>query len=183
MSHLALLILAIGLSMDAFAVSLASGASIRHQQLRHSLRLAVFFGAFQALMPALGWAAGSELRGPLGSAAGWIAGGILAIIGARMFHGALKGEDEESDAAGAPCTTMLVLLAVATSIDAFAAGVSLSLRQVEIGLPVLLIGGVTFAFCLPGALAGARLGCCWGRPAAVIGGIVLVGLGTRLILG
>lgn len=180
MSPLPLILIAFGLSLDAFAVSVASGIVIRRERVRHALKVALFFGGFQALMPVIGWLAGLGLRSLIAGIDHWIAFGLLLGIGAKMIV-----ESRELDRAEAGCPTdtpVLFTLAVATSIDALAVGLSFSLLRVAIALPVLVIGAVTFAVSFGGFLAGSRLGHCFEKKIELIGGLILIGIGVKILL-
>ncbi|TVV73793.1 manganese efflux pump MntP family protein [Sphingomonas solaris] len=173
-----LLLLALALAMDAFAVSVAQGAAVR-PGLGASLRIALAFGAAQAVMPLLGWGLGIAFAGVIDAVDHWVAFVLLGAIGAKMIHEALADDDGEPTVAlsgGA-----LMLAALATSIDAAAAGVTLPTLGVPVGLAVTVIGVVTAALCLLGALAGARIGARIGRTAEIAGGVVLIGLGCRIL--
>lgn len=173
----ALLILAIALAMDAFAVAVAQGAAAR-LGWRGALRIGAAFGAAQGLMPALGWALGIVLAGVIESVDHWIAFGLLGLLGAKMIR-----EGMAADGAAPPVLTgnALLLAAIATSIDAAAAGVTLP----TLGLPVLMscavIAIVTALLCVFGVLFGAQLGHRFGKRAEIGGGVVLIALGTRIL--
>ncbi len=183
MSPLTLLFIAFGLSMDAFAVAVASGIAIRDLRLRHALRIALFFGGFQALMPVVGWLAGGQLREHIAAYDHWVAMLILSFIGGKMISEGLMHEEEEPgpDSGHLPLD-VLTILAIATSIDALAVGVSLSFLGVSIAAPALVIGAVTFAVSLGGVLLGDRLGGTTRPRAEIAGGAVLVGIGLKILL-
>lgn len=173
-------LIAIGLSMDALAVSIAWGVSVKGDRLKTALLMAIFFGGFQALMPVLGWSAGESLVHLISSIDHWIAFLLLCAIGLKMCFESLC--DEKSDD---PCTvpplSVLLLLAVATSIDAFAVGLSFALLNTEIITPALLIGGVTFIISFLGVMLGRRLGCLLGIRIEMLGGIILIGIGIKIL--
>jgi putative Mn2+ efflux pump MntP len=182
MDPASLLLIALGLSMDAFAVAIGRGAVLaRGMRARGALAMALAFGLFQALMPAAGWLLGSAFAGFITGIDHWIAFLLLAGIGGRMIVGAVHGGDEESQALS---VRMLLLLAVATSIDALAVGIGLRLADpsTQILLAALLIGGVTFGLSLAGGLLGSRLGERFGRTMEVVGGVVLIGIGLRILV-
>ncbi|MGC8762416.1 MAG: manganese efflux pump MntP family protein [Acidobacteriota bacterium] len=182
MNAATLLALAAALAMDAFAVAVASGFSLGRVTGRHTFRLAFHFGLFQALMPVLGWWAGHTVASLLQRWDHWLAFGLLAFIGGRMVWGAVAGGGET---AGSDPTQgfSLVVLSVATSVDALAVGLSLSLLQVSILWPAAVIGGVCAAFTVAGLhlgrLAGGALRL--GRWAEGAGGLVLLAIGLRIL--
>jgi len=174
---IALLLLAVALAMDAFAVSLCQGATIRNTG--QALKLALAFGIAQALMPLIGWALGVAFSSWFAAVDHWIAFILLAGIGAKMIHEGRseKGEEAKPALAG----TALIAAAIATSIDAAAAGVTLPTLGVDVMLACAIIGVVTFALCLIGATGGARLGSHLGNRAEIFGGVVLIGLGAKIL--
>jgi len=177
-----LLALAAALAMDAFAVAVASGFSLGRVTGRHTFRLAFHFGLFQALMPVLGWAAGRTVAPLLERWDHWVAFGLLAFIGGRMVWGALWGETEKR---GSDPTRglSLVVLSVATSVDALAVGLTLSLLQVSILWPAAVIGVVCAAFTVAGLHLGRLAGGAMrlGRWAEGAGGLVLLAIGLRIL--
>ena len=181
MSLLKLVGLAIGLAMDAFAVSLTSGLTMRKLKVRYALRIALFFGVFQALMPIIGYLAGLSIRTMIESFDHWVAFGLLAFVGGKMLFEAIfmKEEDREinPDDFG-----LLLMLAIATSIDALAVGLSLSLLKIEILMPAVLIGVVTFALSFMGVYLGRRIGHLFEQKIEILGGLVLIGIGIKILL-
>ena len=180
MSLFKLLLIAVGLSADAFAVSVAEGIVIEEAKARHTLRVALMFGLFQAAMPVLGWFLGESLRGLIGSFDHWVAFGLLAFIGSKMVLDAALGI-ETGERRGGSRGARLVMLAVATSIDALAVGVTIAMLHVRIWTPALVIGIVTALLCAVGVQAGGRIGTRLGRWAEVVGGLVLLGLGVKIL--
>ncbi|MEN6341323.1 MAG: manganese efflux pump MntP family protein [Methanospirillum sp.] len=177
------LLIAVGLSMDALAVAIGRGAVLsRVERARGAILMALAFGAFQALMPVAGWLLGSAFADFIGGIDHWIAFLLLAGIGARMIYEAVKGD--ESDERTPLSVRVLLLLAVATSIDALAVGIGLRLADptTQILVAGLLIGVVTFGFSLAGGLAGSRLGERFGRAMEALGGAVLIGIGLRILI-
>lgn len=168
------------LALDAFAVSVAAGLCLERVTGRHVFRTAFHFGLFQALMPIAGWAAAQTFADRIAAVDHWVAFGLLAFIGGRMLW---EARTEGSLTAGRDPTrgVTLVTLSVATSIDALAAGLGLAVVGVPIWLPALAIGLVTAGLCVPGILFGARLGRAWGRLAESVGGLVLIGIGLRIL--
>ncbi len=178
----ALLLIAVGLAMDAFAVSVAEGIALQKVTGGHALRVALHFGFFQALMPVVGWLAGTSLRAFVGAFDHWIAFGLLVLIGGKMiadtFVGFETGDPRPPSRGG-----RLLVLSVATSIDALAVGVSLAMLRVNVWEPALVIGVVTGILCAIGIHLGDRVGSRLGRRAELVGGIVLCLIGVRILLG
>ena len=174
-----LLFLAVGLAMDAFAVSVCKGLSAKEYRLRHSLTAGAYFGGFQALMPLLGWLLGSQFESVIKSIDHWIAFGLLGLIGANMVREAF-GKAEEVNASFSP--KAMLPLAVATSIDALAVGVTFALLDVNIWLAVALIGGVTFAISAAGVKVGNVFGARFQSKAELAGGIILILLGVKILI-
>lgn len=181
MNILSIILIAVALSMDALAVALARGMAVRERRLRQAFRIALFFGLFQALMPMLGWLAGGELRAFISGLDHWVAFGLLALIGGKMVWESFRPQAAAGPAGPTGLGTLL-LLAVATSIDALAVGLSLSLLQVPIVKPALLIGAVTFGLSLLGGLLGSRVGYLFGRWVEALGGLILIGIGLKILL-
>jgi len=181
MGPVEILLIAVGLAMDASAVSLGAGASGRAVGRRAAFRLSFHFGLFQALMPLVGWFAGRQLVDLLAGVDHWIAFGLLAVIGGRMIRSGLRAET--GDAAADPSRGWsLVGLSVATSIDALAVGLSLAMLQVPIWGPILAIGLVTAALSLTALLLGRVLGERFGQRMEILGGVVLVVIGLHVLI-
>lgn len=172
------IILAVALSMDAFAVSIGLGAKKNTPGL--ALKAGVFFGIFQALMPFIGYLGGKGVLGWIDAYAHWIAFGLLALIGAKMiYEGVSEGIEEGiSDVTN----KMMLILAIATSIDAMAAGFSLTLLNVNPYIACLIIGVTTFAFSWAGVLIGRKSGTWLESKAEIFGGIVLILIGFKILL-
>ncbi len=185
-------LVALGLSMDAFAVSVSSGICIPHMQTRYALRAAFAFGLFQFLMPIFGWLAGGAFRAYIEGFDHWIAFALLALVGGKMLIESREIADEAScdDAASGGDRKKrsildlggLLILAVATSIDALAVGLSYSMLGAPILGPAAIIGLVTFALCLAGCEFGRRIGTRFERWAEAAGGIVLVAIGLKILV-
>lgn len=179
------LLVAMGLAMDAFAVSISSGICIPDLKPRHALRAAFSFGFFQFLMPVAGWLLGSTFRSLIQGFDHWIAFGLLAVVGGKMIIESAKTRNEgacEDDSKAASILSLpgLLVLSVATSIDALAVGLSYSVLGTPILLPAAIIGLVTFALCVVGCEFGKRIGAKFERWATLVGGIVLVGIGAKI---
>ena len=184
MGFLELFLLAIGLSMDAFAVSICKGLSMKKAGLKEGAICGTWFGGFQALMPLIGFFLGTLFAGVIEAFDHWVAFGLLAIIGANMLRDVFKkGCDccEEHDA-DLSVKTMFVM-AIATSIDAMAVGISLAMAgDVNIFLAVALIGVVTFVMCAAGVKIGNIFGSRFEKKAQFCGGVILILLGLKILL-
>jgi putative Mn2+ efflux pump MntP len=182
MGLLTLLGIAVGLAMDAFAVSIGIGLSSPHVSGRTTFRLAWHFGLFQFLMPIVGWLAGHSVERWISGVDHWIAFGLLAAIGGHMIYEAVWGDEAERAAKDPTRGASLVVLSIATSIDALAVGLSLALLGVEIWYPAAVIGVVAFAFTAVGLHLGRRFGALFGRRMEVIGGLILIAIGVRILV-
>lgn len=176
-----MLLVALGLAMDAFAVAIATGLVVVPLTGRHVFRLSFHFGLFQFLMPVIGWAAGATLASRVGRFDHWIAFVLLGFIGGKMLWESFRGEHEERQ--GDPTRGLsLVMFSIATSLDALAVGVSLGCARVSIWLPSVIIGLVAGAMTMVGIRFGARLGKAVGRWAERGGGLVLIGIGAKMLV-
>jgi putative Mn2+ efflux pump MntP len=173
---------ALALAMDAFAVSV--GLSVRSGGLKRSqsLRLAFFFGFFQFLMPLIGWLAGRGFLDYIRDVDHWVAFGLLLLIGGKMVVHSFRSEGSEKKDAGDPTTgTTLILLSVATSIDAFAVGLSFAVLQQDVLFPSLIIGAVAFVMTLAGTKMGRAIGMLAGKRAELLGGLILIFIGIKIL--
>lgn len=168
--------------MDALAVALATGLALGDVSPRQTFRLSFHFGLFQFLMPAIGWMAGLTVEAWIGGYDHWLAFGLLAAIGGKMIYEALTGMDEASDRRDPTRGFSLLVLSVATSVDALAVGISLGVLHVRIWYPAVVIGIVTSALTAAGMHVGRRLGGAFGRRMEVLGGFVLIGIGLKILL-
>jgi putative Mn2+ efflux pump MntP len=175
--------IAIALAMDAFAVAIAAGVTLKHVSFRQNFRLAWHFGLFQALMPILGWSAGITVMDLIEAYDHWIAFGLLAFVAQGMLRGAFRKEKEEQDKKDPTRGMTMVLLSVATSIDALAVGFSLAVINVSIWMPALIIGIVAGAFTTAGLHLGKAIGTTprLSRYAEALGGIVLLLIGLNIL--
>lgn len=182
MTPVDLVLLAVALAMDAFAVAVASGMILKHVGLRQTFRLAWHFGLFQALMPVIGWLLGHSVRSAIEAYDHWIAFVLLAYVGAKMIREAFSSEGTRQHADPTRGWT-LVILSVATSIDALAVGLSLSMLGLSVWFPALVIGLVAMLFTAVGLHLGRTLGHARrvGRIAEIVGGVVLIGIGCRIL--
>jgi manganese efflux pump family protein len=182
MEPLTLIGIAVGLAMDAFAVSIAVGLTLKQVSFRQTFRLSYHFGLFQALMPIVGWAAGRSIAGWISPIDHWVAFGLLAGIGGHMIYEAVKDEEREGEPKDPTKGASLVFLSVATSIDALAVGLSLALLGVDIWYPALVIGLVALAFTAVGLHLGKRFGALLGRRMEIVGGVILILIGVRILV-
>lgn len=180
MSYLELFVIAVGLSMDAFAVSICKGLSVRRLRPRHNLICGLYFGGFQALMPVIGWLLGRQFESLIKSIDHWIAFALLVLIGANMIREAVKNEEENLNDSFSPKT--MLPLAVATSIDALAVGVTFAFLDVSIVPAVSMIGATTFILSAIGVKIGNVFGAKYKSKAELVGGIVLVAMGIKILI-
>ncbi len=182
MSLLEVLAIAVGLAMDAFAVSVGAGAGGHVGRPRAALRLAFHLGLFQALMPVLGWYAGIRVASAIAAYDHWVDFGLLAAVGARMVHSGLRPRGTSTGPPADPSRGLtLVALSVATSLDAFAVGLSLAMLGIAIWQPSAVIGLVTGALSLVGIVIGHRLGRHFGPSVEILGGLVLILIGLHIL--
>lgn len=184
MSVLTLFLLAVGLSMDAFAVSLSNGMCYKDIGKKQAFYTALCFGAFQAGMPVIGYFAGRFFSHAISFLDHWIALVLLGFIGGSMIIESIKEGRGAQQCGAEKAFTLRVLLVqgVATSIDALAVGISLAVMQTNIVLSALFIGVVTFLCCMSGAALGKRFGALLGCRAKIFGGVILVGIGVKIFL-
>ncbi|MBC8571134.1 manganese efflux pump MntP [Zongyangia hominis] len=186
MSILTLFLLALGLSMDAFAVSISNGLCFRNVKGLTLVGMALSYGVFQALMPLIGYALGTTFSGLIESVDHWIAFILLGVIGGKMVAEAVQElRSPEGDACPAAKTLTfrtLMVQSVATSIDALAVGISLAIMRVNLLLSVGFIGAVTFVCCLVGGFIGKKLGGALKQKAEIFGGVILVLIGVKILL-
>ncbi len=187
MSFTDILLIGVGLSMDAFAVSMCQGVSMSKLNVRRALLIALFFGGFQALMPLLGFSLGSTFASAV-SIGPWIACVLLVLLGVKMLIDGIRNKDEKPSDFGT--VGKLLVLALATSIDAFAVGVSFSMQEgivwwhggTSIFLAVSAIGATTFVLSLIGVWLGNRFGLKYHRAATIFGGCVLIVIGVKILM-
>ncbi|WP_460168405.1 manganese efflux pump MntP [Thermostilla marina] len=176
-----MLALAVALAMDALAVSVAVGLRLGEITSRHVFRIAFHFGLFQALMPIIGWSVGSSMASRLEAVDHWIAFALLVGIGGKMFWES-RSDDEPEDTADPTRGWSLVVLSIATSIDALAVGFTLALLNESVWVPAVVIGLVAAGLSWAGIGFGARIGRRWSRVADLAGGTILILIGTRILL-
>lgn len=178
-----LFLIAVGLSMDAFAVSVCKGLGMKRMNGGQAAVIALFFGGFQALMPLIGWVVGAQFAHFVSAYAHWIAFVLLAFVGGKMLLDAFRDESVEDEVSDSRLKIAeLFMLAVATSIDALAVGVSFAFLDVDILSSVSLIGVTTFVLSFAGVFVGHQFGARWEKPATVAGGIILIFIGVKIVL-
>ena len=178
-----LIAIAVGLSMDAFAVSVCKGLALKKITVRHALTVGVWFGLFQALMPLIGYFLGAQFKELISAYDHWVAFVLLAVIGFNMIREAVFSKDQDAPDAALSFSAMLPL-AVATSIDALAIGVTFAFLEVWGGifLAVLLIGIITCSLSMAGVKIGSHFGDKYEKKAQILGGVILILLGIRILL-
>ncbi len=183
MGWLSLFAIALALAMDAFAVAVVTGLTVTPLTARHVFRLAFHFGLFQALMPAIGWVAGKAMYVYIAAFDHWVAFGLLALVGGKMIWEGLH-HGEENPSRGDPTSGWrLIVLSVATSVDALAVGLSLAMVQSPIVVPAIVIGLVAATLTAIGMILGRRIASFWGPRVEVLGGAVLLGIGIKIVVG
>lgn len=183
MNFIELLILAVGLSMDAFAVSIGKGLSMKKSDLKKALIVGLYFGGFQAGMPLIGYFLGTQFESKITAIDHWIAFALLGFIGINMIREALsKDEDEDDSDADSLALKSMLILSIATSIDALAVGVTFAFLRVNILFAVTTIGICTFALSAIGVKLGSTLGAKYKSRAELVGGIILIAMGIRILL-
>lgn len=186
--YITLFLMGVGLAMDAFAVSICKGLSMKKVKWQHATIIGLFFGGFQALMPFVGWLLGSQFEQYITKVDHWIAFGLLGIIGGKMLYEAIKGDEEEECSC---CNDInadkldlkeLFILAIATSIDALAVGITFAFLKYPVVKAVTVIGVVTFIISMAGVYIGNFFGSRFKKKAEIAGGIILVGIGIKILL-
>jgi len=175
-----IVLIAVGLAMDTFAISIAKGIVIEHKRRKSALLLASFFGGFQMLMPAIGYFAGLTFTEVIMGIDHWIAFGLLTFIGSKMIYDSTRKEVAKKDE-----TLKLhsvITLSIATSIDALMVGLSFAFLQTSVLAPILVIGVVTFSLSLLGFFFGCGLGRVFGSKIKIVGGLILIAIGLRILL-
>jgi putative Mn2+ efflux pump MntP len=181
MGLITIIIIAVGLAMDAFAVSIVSGIACKKLEVKHALRIAVFFGGFQAFMPLIGYLAALSVKEYITGYDHWVAFGLLSAVGGKMIYESfkIKKTNENFDPAN---IFVLLVLSVATSIDALAVGVTLSFITSSVIIAVAIIGLVTFVLSYIGVFIGGRFGHFFENKIEALGGLILIGLGVKILL-
>lgn len=179
-----LFLIGVGLSMDAFAVSICKGLGMSRLNMRQAAVISLFFGGFQALMPLIGWALGSQLTDFITPIDHWIAFGLLAFVGGKMLWDAFREDDEDEGSQTDEKLDLkeLLMLAIATSIDALAVGITFAFLQAAIVPSITIIGLTTFVISFAGVAVGHFFGARFEKPATIVGGVVLILIGVKILL-
>ena len=181
MNIVSIIFIAFGLAMDAFAVSVFSGITIKNLKIKNAFKIALFFGLFQAFMPIIGWLSGVSLKNYISGIDHWIAFTILFVIGIKMIYESFKIKPDDKKINPLAVYTLLIL-SVATSIDALAVGISFAFLKIAIITPVIVIGVITFLLSFIGVLIGDKGGHFFENRIEIAGGIILIGIGTKILL-
>lgn len=182
MGLLELFLVAVGLSMDAFAVAVCKGLALRKVNLGQMALVGLWFGGFQALMPLIGYFVGVQFRDQITAVDHWIAFGLLAVIGGNMIRESLSKEEEEECPDASLSVKAMLPMAVATSIDALAVGVGFAFLSVNIGAAVSFIGVITFVLSMIGVKVGSLFGAKYKSKAELAGGVILILMGLKILL-
>lgn len=174
-----ILLMSFSLAMDAFSVSIVGGMKSQTAKIVQALKVAVFFGTFQAVMPLIGWSIGEATKSFIDAVDHWVAFILLGIIGIKMIHEASSDNDEKKNILN---TRTLLMLAIATSIDALIVGITLSFFNIPLFISVGAIGIVTFILSFIGFLFGRQIGVLFGRRVEILGGIVLIIIGLKILI-
>lgn len=181
MDLITIVLIALGLAMDAFAVSITYGLTIEKPGFNNALKIALSFGSFQAFMPIIGWIAGLTLADFISSIDHWIAFGLLSLIGSRMIYKS-RNSRKRKEAIDSLSIYLLLILSISTSIDALAIGVTFAFLKITIATPVIIIGVVTFLLSLIGVFIGKKIGSYFGNKVEIIGGLILIGIGIKILI-
>lgn len=181
MGILAIILIAIGLSLDSFAVSVCTGLLVNRIRFWQATKIALTLALFQSAMPLLGWLIGIQLEDLVKDYDHWIAFGLLLLIGARMIYESLKPEEERKDFNPFKLT-VLIGMALSTSIDALIVGITLAFIEINIYLAVIIIGIVTYVAAMLGMLFGKKAGKWFGKKIEIVGGLILIALGVKILL-
>ena len=175
-----LILIAVGLSFDTFAVSVSSGLAVSKIKFFQGVRIALVLAVFQTMMPFMGWLGGVQIEQYLNNYDHWIAFGLLTILGVKMLIEAFKPDEDKNF--NPLLFKVLVGMAVATSIDAFVVGISFAFFKINIYLTLFIIGSITFLASMVGMLLGKKIGNKFGNKAEIAGGIILIGIGLKILL-
>lgn len=184
MSYIEILLVGIGLSMDAFAASICQGLSMKKLSVKSMLIIGLFFGGFQALMPTVGFLLGTQFEAYIVSIDHWVAFVLLCFIGGKMLFDVIKGEDDEinEEMEYKLDVKNIAVLAVATSIDALAVGISMAFLSVDIISAASMIGITTFVISSAGVVIGHKFGTKYKDKATIVGGLILILIGVKILL-
>lgn len=181
MDTVTIFIIAFGLAMDAIAVSVTNGISIQHSRMHNALKMGISFGFFQALMPLVGWILGLSLKGFISGIDHWIAFGLLCLIGSKMIYESMRTDREKREILYLKLYILLIL-SIATSIDAMVVGISFALLKISIVTPIIIIGCVTSVLSFLGFFVGNKIGYFVGKKIETIGGLTLIGIGIKILI-
>jgi putative Mn2+ efflux pump MntP len=179
MDFISIIFLAVGLAMDAFSVSITRGLTLKCN-IKHALIIAVFFGGFQALMPVVGWFSGIQLQSIISTLAPWIAFLLLLGIGLKMIYESIFTKEEDNSKIFS--IKELLILSIATSIDAFAVGVTFAILNTPIIIPIIIIGLITFILSFTGVYIGKNVGHLFENKIEILGGLILIVIGFKILL-
>ncbi len=180
--HLSVIVmLAVGLAMDAVAVSISIGIKLGDVKIQHALKIALFFGLFQAGMPVIGWYAGINIIRYIALFDHWVAFGLLLFVGVKMIYESFRKE-ENGNGINPLDLKVLLLLSVATSIDALAVGLGFAILKVSILTAISVIGVVTFILSFIAVFVGKKCGCLFGKRVEMVGGLILIGIGVKILI-
>jgi putative Mn2+ efflux pump MntP len=174
------MLIAVGLAMDCFAISITNGIAMKNTGINDALKIAIFFGLFQAGMPIIGWLAGLGVIEFISSFDHWIAFGLLSVIGGKMIYESTKIEPKKTQVK-IQRISILLMLSIATRIDALAVGLSFAFLRVAIVIPIIVIGTVTFMLSFIGVFAGNRFGRFFGKRIETVSGLILIGIGIKIL--
>lgn len=177
-----IILIALGLSMDSLAVSITCGMILKRFQIKHILRISLFMGLFQGIMPLIGYMAGISFQKYIESFDHWIAFGLLTYLGGKMLYEGICSKDEDAKSIDPTKAVTLLGLAIATSIDALAVGLSFALLKIEVIEPVIIIGFTTFLLSFIGAAFSSKFGHRINLKMEIIGGIILIGIGIKILV-
>ena len=181
MSYIAIVLIGFGLAMDCFAVSISCGITMKKKRLSKLFRISFLFGLFQGMMPVIGWFTGLTVKDLISAFDHWIAFGLLTFIGGKMIYESFK-PDECKKVIDTDKIGIILILAIATSIDALAVGLSFALLDMSIILPVIIIGVITFIVTLLGLQIGNKFGILFGKKIEILGGLILIGIGLKILI-
>ncbi|MBU4332947.1 MAG: manganese efflux pump MntP family protein [Candidatus Omnitrophica bacterium] len=182
MNLLTTILIALSLSMDAFAVSIASGVIIKKQKIKNALKFGLSFGVFQMIMPIVGWLGGRSFVHMIEGIDHWLAFGLLSLVGVKMIMEAGKIDSLERSDSNVSYR-VLMILSIATSIDALVVGLSLSFLNVSIIMPVVIIGIITFVMSYAGFFIGNKFGEFFEKKIEIVAGLILIGIGIKILFG
>jgi manganese efflux pump family protein len=176
----AIFLLSIGLSLDTFAVSVSCGLIDKDIKFFHASRIAIIFAIFQAVMPIIGWLLGLSVKGYIIQVDHWMAFGLLSLVGLKMIYESLKNNEEKNF--NPQDIKVILILSVATTIDAFVIGITFAFLEVNLLLASLIIGAVTYTASMLGTLFGKNVGAHFGKKMEIVGGLILISIGTKILI-